>query len=154
MRNTHWTDKSTEDYLFRIGADFISQVEAKLGPDVEQKQLAEWLNISESAVSQMLNNPGNLKIKTMISYARALHMKLSVLLYDDGDGENENGPIHPDIFRICWERCGKPADFVALSDGSEVAKDFVPAKCLDNSAWTKNIGHVRQIEGELEYATT
>jgi transcriptional regulator with XRE-family HTH domain len=122
-RRTHWTEKSTADFLFRLGADFILQVEAKLqaGP-LEQKELAHKLGVTEGAVSQTLNNPGNLKLQTMINYARALGMKVSVMLYDDGDRINERGPIHADIFRVCWERCGKPSDFMSLSAQMIVAQ--------------------------------
>ena len=105
---SHWTEDNTADYLFRIGADFVFQLEDKFDA---QKDLAKALNVTESAVSQKLNNPGNLKLQTMIKYARALGMKLSVVLYDDGDSRNERGPISAEIFRICWERAGKPADF-------------------------------------------
>jgi transcriptional regulator with XRE-family HTH domain len=108
---SHWTEESTGNFLFRVGADFVSQLLDKVE---SQKDLAKKRNVSKGAVSQMLNNPGNLKLKTMIEYARALGMKIGVLLYDDDDKHNENGPIHPDIFRICWERNGKPKDFWSL----------------------------------------
>jgi hypothetical protein len=38
-------------------------------------------------------------------------LKVTVVLYDDGDSQNKNGPLHADIFRICWEKAGKPKDF-------------------------------------------
>lgn len=136
-RGTHWTDKSTTDFVFRIGADFVAQVEAKLesGP-FQQKELAQSLNVTEGAVSQTLNKPGNLKLETMINYARALGMKLSVILYEDGDPRNERGPIHADIFRMCWERFGRPIDFLSIS-----ATETMPVTVREWADLSKAKGH-------------
>src|SRR5207249_4041234 len=79
-----------------------------------QNVLAEKLGISKSAVSQMLNNPGNLGLETMVKYARAIGMKIAVVLYDKKN--NKERPVHPDIFRICWEKLGEPRDFWALQE--------------------------------------
>lgn len=111
----HWTESSLHDFIYRIGSDFISQIEVKLEEgSLTQKSLALKLKVSEGAVSQVLKSPGNLQLDTMVKYARACGMKVSVLLYDDGDKVNERGPIHPDIFRVCWEISGRPSDFFAL----------------------------------------
>ncbi|CUS33503.1 helix-turn-helix transcriptional regulator [Candidatus Nitrospira nitrificans] len=115
--NAHWTEKSLSDFIYRVGADFVFQLDNKID---SQKALAETLSVTKSAVSQKLNNPGNLKLETMVKYARALGLKVSVVLYDDGDRDNERGPINSDIFRICWENAGKPKDFwQATSDWVE-----------------------------------
>lgn len=110
--NKHWTEKEISDFIFRIGADFVAQIENELetGP-FQQKDLAKKLDLSEGAVSQTLNNPGNLKLKTIVRYARALGMKASIILYDDNDPQNEYGPIHADVFKSCWENAGKPKNF-------------------------------------------
>jgi transcriptional regulator with XRE-family HTH domain len=111
----HWTESSLSDFIYRIGSDFISQIEMKLEEgSLTQKSLAIQLKVSEGSVSQVLKSPGNLQLDTMVKYARACGMKMSVLLYDDGDKENKRGPIHPDIFRMCWEFSGRPSDFFAL----------------------------------------
>jgi transcriptional regulator with XRE-family HTH domain len=113
----HWTEDHTADFMFRIGADFVAQVEEKLAAsDLRQKDLAKDLQLTASRVSQIINNPGNLTLQTMIEYARALGMKLSVVLYDDGDSQNRSGPIHADIFRACWEKAGSPTSFLAISE--------------------------------------
>lgn len=112
----HWTEKSISDFIFRIGADFVAQIEAQLeaGP-VQQKDLAKKLEVSEGAVSQTLNNPGNLKLQTIANYARALELKVSIVLYDDNDPKNEHGPVHADVFKVCWEGAGKPKNFWEIS---------------------------------------
>lgn len=114
---SHWTEKSTDDFVFSIGADYIWQVENELEAcNFSQKQFAKLLSATEGYVSQILNNPGNLGLKTIVKLARVLGKKVSIVLYDDEDPQNEHGPIHSEIFRMCWERSGKPADFFELHD--------------------------------------
>jgi|SRR5205809_1664937 len=112
--NAHWTEKSTDDFLYRIGADFVSQIERLLGEE-SKTSLAKKLGVSAGRISQVLNNPGNLRLRTMIEYARALGLKISVVTYDDHDPDNLNGPVNSEIFAQCWTRVGKPLDFFALN---------------------------------------
>jgi len=109
--NTHWTN-TPETFLVAITADFILQIKERAN---SQKELAARLAISKGRVSQTLNNPGNLTLYTMVKYARALGMKVGVVLYDDRDDpENRFGPVHADIFRLCWEEKNQPRDFWAF----------------------------------------
>jgi transcriptional regulator with XRE-family HTH domain len=106
---SHWTEKSTADFLFRIGSDFMAQIECKMGP-LKQSELAERMGVSKGRVSQIFNNPGNLTLGLMIKCARAVGMKPAVVAYDDGDRENKYGPVHSEIFQLCWQQLGKPRD--------------------------------------------
>lgn len=109
---THWTERSVDDYLYRIASDFVQQLENKIQSEpLSKAKLAEKLGVSKGRVSQILNNPGNLTLKMIIKCARALGLKVSIIAYEDNDGENKRGPINSEIFRICWENCGKPLDF-------------------------------------------
>ena len=112
--NTHWTDSTTSDFLYKIGADYIRQIEQKMESGVNQAQLASRLGVSKGRVSQVLKHPGNITLRNIIEYARSLGMKVSVIAYDDGDHENSNGPISPEIFTSCWEMSGRPRDFFDL----------------------------------------
>lgn len=109
----HWTESSVEAFIQKVTFDFITQLEKKMEsePDFNQSVLAQKLNVSEGAVSQILNSPKNLTLKTMVRYARALGMKLAVVAYDDGDEDNSRGPVNSDIFRLSWEHAGKPRTF-------------------------------------------
>lgn len=120
-KETHWTERSTKDYLFRIVSDFIAQLEDKMG-DMYQNQLAAKLGVTSGRVSQILNHPGNLTLSKVVEYSRALNMKVSIVAYDDGDPENKRGPINSDVFRICWEKIGKPLDFWAFEDINTTTK--------------------------------
>ena len=63
-RQPHWTEKSTDDFLYRIAADFVRQVESAMeNAGVNQAGLAKRLKVSEGRVSQVLNNPGNLRLE-------------------------------------------------------------------------------------------
>ncbi len=112
---THWTERSKADFQHRLVADFVNFIETTMEVEnINQAMLAARLRVSEGRVSQVLNNPGNLTLKKMIEYARAVGRKISIVGYDDGDIANTQGPIHADIFGKCWERLGKPNDFFAL----------------------------------------
>lgn len=115
--NTHWTEASVEDFLYRISTDYIRQLEKVMGgAGVNQAKLAKKLGITEGRVSQVFGNPGNLTLRKIIEYARSLGKKVSIVCYDDDDLENQSGPVNSQIFTACWERAGKPTDFFALMD--------------------------------------
>jgi transcriptional regulator with XRE-family HTH domain len=111
----HWTNRRDKDFLFRIVADFIIQIEKKMDKDnISQLKLAKKMKITKGRVSQVLNNPGNVSLLTVIKFARTLGMKVSVVAYEDDDPKNTKGPISSEIFQACWERCERPQDFWAL----------------------------------------
>jgi hypothetical protein len=111
----HWTANGVDDFVFQIASDFALQLEKKLdGGPIKNKELAERLRVSASRVSQVLNTPGNFKLRSMAEYARALGMKVAVVAYDDGDPNNSKGPINSEVFHECWRRMGRPQDFYDL----------------------------------------
>jgi len=107
---SHWTSERDESLINKITFDFIAQLERRIDENrVKQSELAEKLGVSEGAVSQVLNfNRTNLNLKTMVRYARALGMKLSIVAYDDGDPQNVHGPVGSELFADAWQRLGKP----------------------------------------------
>jgi len=114
---SHWTERSNKDFLFRIAADFITQLEDKMESlPMSQDELAQRLNVTKGRVSQILNNPGNITLGKIIEYARTLGMKVSIVGYEDNDPNNEKGPINSAVFSICWEKYGKPRDFWAFQE--------------------------------------
>jgi transcriptional regulator with XRE-family HTH domain len=115
--NAHWTESSTADYLYTIGADYVRQIEQKIGDgEGTQAQLAARLGVTKGRVSQVLNHPGNITLRTIVEYARALGLKVAVIAYDDGDPHNFDGPLDSEIFTFCWEMMGKPKDFFDLKN--------------------------------------
>jgi transcriptional regulator with XRE-family HTH domain len=117
--NRHWTDDSTDDYLHDISSGFIRAIESAMGDhQITQGQLAERLGVSESRVSQVLNNPGNLTLRKIIEYARALRLNVAVVAYEGGD--NKRGLVPPEIFTKCWAKLGMPRDFFEFDTCSVV----------------------------------
>jgi len=109
---THWTASSIKDYIFRIASDFIVQLDNKMeAPPLSQDALAKKIGVTKGAVSQMFNNPGNITLRRIVKYSKALNMKVAIVAYEDDDPDNKKGPINSEIFRICWEKSGKPREF-------------------------------------------
>ena len=73
-----------------------------------KKELAKRMDIEQSRVSQIFHNPGNLTLKLIVRAARAVGIKVALIAYNDGDRDNVNGPIVPEVFYECWNRCGNP----------------------------------------------
>jgi transcriptional regulator with XRE-family HTH domain len=115
----HWTEQDIESFRYRLGADFIEDLEARMKAlGLNQASLAEMKGVSQARVSQVFNDPGNLTLDSMIEWTRAAGLKVSVVVYDDGDAKNELGPIPAEIFQRCWEICGKPSTQWQLEDAS------------------------------------
>jgi transcriptional regulator with XRE-family HTH domain len=139
----HWTANSTDGFVYRISSDFVLQLEKKMNGEVSQNDLARRLKVSKGRVSQVLNNPGNLTLKKMVQYSRALGMKVAIVAYDDGDPTNQNGPINSEIFFRCWQKHGSPRDFFALNAPMSVVRTvtslpflIIPYQDEPQSAWT------------------
>lgn len=113
----HYTSENYEAFTERITLEFIGQIAQRLEEcNMPQSELAKKLNVSESEVSQVLNlNRTNLTLKTMVRYASAVGMKPAVVAYDDGDPQNDNGPIGSQVFSLSWEAMGKPRNLQSVS---------------------------------------
>jgi len=132
----HWTERSIKDYLFRIIADFIAQLENKMeAENISQDELAKRLKITKGRVSQVLNHPRNISTFIFAKYARVLGMKMSIIAYEDSDPENKKGPINSEIFKICWEKCRKPRDFWAFQEIKE--SNHVATNVADSILWNE-----------------
>jgi transcriptional regulator with XRE-family HTH domain len=129
----HWTEENSDAFAHRIAFDFIAQIENRMeSMPIKQAELAKKLQVSEGAVSKLLNNPQNLTVRTIARYSRALGIKASIIAYDDGDADNQYGPINPTVFATCWERAGRPADLWGF--------DNAPAQITTaNTGYTINI---------------
>lgn len=107
----HWTSKSIEDYIFRIKADAITQIEDITSTNIEY--------------------PEKYSLEDIIKLTIQNKLKISLVVYDDNDSENKRGPIISDIFRICWEKCGKPKDFWKLNKKEKSYKQIKSVEHID-----------------------
>lgn len=109
----HWTERSVEDFLYSIATDIVEQLQSKMKAldNMTKAKLAKAAGISKGRISQIFNDPGNISLDTVVRLARALGMKVAVMAYEDTDDpNNERGPVNSDVFRICWEKAGRPFD--------------------------------------------
>ena len=108
----HWTERNADACVQRTASDFMLQVQKVIDANgAKQTDLASVLGVTPGRVSQVLNTPGNLTLKKVVQYARAIGRKVSIVLYDDGDPQNHNGPIDGQIFVTCWENAGRPTTY-------------------------------------------
>ena len=127
MKTTpHWTERSTEDFAYKIAADFAQQIENHLSSTGgNQTAFAQSLGVTPARISQVLNKPGNMTLTRIVKYARATGKKVAIVLYDDNDPTNASGPVNSQVFEQCWIRNGKPSDMFELDEPKEQALTFV-----------------------------
>ena len=137
---THWTERSIKDYVFRIATDFVVQLENKMESlPISRDKLAKKLGVTKGRVSQVFNNPGNITLGKIVGYSKALNMKVAIVAYENDDPDNRKGPINSEIFKICWEKAGKPRDFWAFEETSEKIMDNMQATIPVTSAANQEI---------------
>lgn len=106
----HWTTENSEAFIRRVTFDFWTQLQKRFDSlPLTQLELAQMFDVSESAVSQSLNNSKNPTLKTLFNYAQAAKLKFAIVPYEDTDPNR--GPINSEIFTICWEKAGRPRTF-------------------------------------------
>ena len=113
----HWTERSVASFVHRIAFDFVTQIQKRMEEvSIRNKDVAKTLGVTPSAVSQVLNSPGNLTIVNAVEYARSVGLKVALVAYDDGDAQNQSGPISSEVFEQCWKLQGAPVDFFDLAN--------------------------------------
>lgn len=172
---THWTSENLNAFIRRVTFDYWTQIQKRMEiVPVTQSELATMFEVSESAVSQTLNNSRNSQMKTLASYAHALQSKFAVVLYEDTDPEN--GPVNSEIFTLCWEKAGKPHTFgevrklpTMTSFASTSGSVLIPKRkglclarttsitnydALANDLITSNADHLLRIYGGIQEENT
>src|SRR5262249_10979318 len=108
--------RGVKEFFFQVAFDFVTQMRKIMDAQkMGRSAFAKRLGVSKGRVSQVLNGPSNLTLENIVRYSWRLNRKVAVVLYDDGDRRNKNGPIPPDIFVECWKRQGRPRDFFELN---------------------------------------
>jgi transcriptional regulator with XRE-family HTH domain len=113
----HWTTASSADYRHAIAANFVSQIENWLDKfKWSQATFAQKLGVTEGRVSQILSNPGNITLNSIVQWSQVVQLSVSIVAYDDNVLEGSRGPINPEVFRRCWEILGKPDSLMELDE--------------------------------------
>ena len=111
----HWTSRSEHAFAHAIASDFVAQIETVMeDEEIERKALAEKMGVTPGRVSQVLNNPVSMNLRTVVKYSRAVNRKVAIVTYDDGDTNNVNGPIDAGVFSGAWEQAGCPTSLFDL----------------------------------------
>lgn len=134
----HWTERSPEDFLYSIASDFVEQLQNKMEAldNMTRAKLAKAAGISKGRISQIFNDPGNISLDTVVRLARALGMKVAVTAYEDtADPKNERGPVNGDVFRLCWERAGRPFDMWDIQRLPQAAATSVATFTMPPPIW-------------------
>jgi transcriptional regulator with XRE-family HTH domain len=136
MTTAHWTERSADDFLYSIASDFVEQLRAKMKKiGMTQSKLAKAAQVSKSYVSQVFSDPGNLTLVTIVKFAKAVGMKVSVVGYEDDQmSSSGNGPVNPEVFRLCWENAGKPADMWEIKTQAKT-DSLAISQLLANLKW-------------------
>lgn len=124
-KRQHWTAKNSENLRYFVAADFVEQLRDCIDlRGFTQRQLADKLQVNESRISQVFNDPGNLTLNTMVEWTHALGFKTSIVVYDAGDLSNVRGSLSGSIFAECWRKVGAPLEW---------PNDYVPCEKWDFS---------------------
>jgi len=117
--------------------DFFAQLEKRIEQfGISRKELAGKMNVTPSAVSQILNSPPeNPKVETLVHYARNLGLKVAVVAYDDNDPGNDRGPIYSGVFEESWKSLNRPRD---LFDVQEACRHEPSISQVATYAWHRN----------------
>ncbi len=101
-----------KSFRYQITFDFVTSLSHRMKlKNITQKKLAQKLGVTEGRISQVINNPGNFTLQSMVEWAHAVEMKPSVILYDDKDPNYQKPPVYADAFVQLWDIHGKPHNF-------------------------------------------
>jgi len=89
--------------LFDFTGELLLAIEEK---GLSKKEVDQLLG-PHPALKTFLHNCSetDLKVHDLLWLIGALGLKLSLVVH-----ENDTGPVHPQIFKNCWEKLGEPLD--------------------------------------------
>lgn len=118
----HWTQESAKDFAYHLSLDFFTQLQDRFEQsELLRKEFAEKVGLSAGRISQIFNSPPeNPKIDSLVRYALALGLKVSIVAYDDNDPTNDKGPVFSGVIAKCWEQMGRPRDLSAFTPDTQL----------------------------------
>lgn len=99
--DVHWSAKSDDDFRFCVASQFVDQIEKRLEElEMSYTDLAKKINRTLGRVSQFMNDPGDLKLSTMVRIVRVLGLKFTIVVYAE---DQSRGIVEPVFVKRCWE---------------------------------------------------
>jgi transcriptional regulator with XRE-family HTH domain len=106
-----WTG-DVESLRYHAAFNFITTLATRMQKlNITQRELANRLGVSESRISRIFNNHGNLTLAKMIELAKVVNHKIAVVPYDDEDPDFEKAPVIADVFVELWQLHARPHNF-------------------------------------------
>ena len=122
MADVHknWTAESPSAFARKLMFGFLTQI---------RKTLEKRSPLSEEEIHSLVDakyalqvleeeddypNLEKISIVQLARWCQEFKLKAAIVLYEDGDPENHNGLIDPEVFRGCWHKQGEPKDFFEL----------------------------------------
>ena len=113
-------DDKNADCLYKLSHQFTSQIKIAMDQGgLKYKDIAERMGLTPGRVSQIMHDPGNITLSTMIKLGNAVGLKTSVLLYDYNYDNLDDDHIIPSVFRACWRRLGSPKNMLDIYDDNK-----------------------------------
>jgi len=129
--NRNWTAESAEAFAHKLAFGLVSQLTrlstgslSKVVLADLKEEIREFFSRSEAA-SLVEQKCSRLTLLDIANFCRDAKVKAAIVLYEDGDPENEKGLILPEVFVECWKRMKQPVDFFGL-EGQQTKKARSP----------------------------
>jgi len=137
QRAQHWTttvDKFTSAILMDFMCSFENIIESK---HLNLERVAERMNQIKDEEDSVEYTPEliqtvidtaaehEVNVSTLVLFARALGMKVSLVLYYDDDPDNLQGPVLGETIMQCWADAGYPRDIDLEEPPEEDSPHFI-----------------------------
>ena len=106
---SHWTEEGPTAFVHALVTSYVRDLNALLSSiEMGTKELGERSGLGKQAAQSTLENVLRWTTEKMVFWARTAGLKVSIVVYDDGDPDNEKGPVDSRCFYACWKKCGSP----------------------------------------------
>ena len=120
MKQSSCVNDEVLDYWSTIASHFIMQLEDVMDRKrISFDALAHKVDVLPSVLEFVFEQPGNLWPALAIRLAMAVNMGISLVLYDQPNSKKHVGA---EILTQCWERQGRPRNYIDLGGENEATK--------------------------------
>lgn len=117
---THWTEDSGA-YIAFIRSDFVTLLHKHMD-NKKRKKFADHFNITDEVINVFLLTK-KFSLEEMVDVCRLLGLKLSIVVYDDKDPDNNNGPVLGEVLLDFLNKVGfsrEQKDINSVNDNKSI----------------------------------